>query len=269
MFAESDFSIGGATAHMWEGGSGFPLLLMHGVGPGTSTLANFGRVLEPLAARYHLFATDLVGFGLSGRKSAPPYFDYDLWLDQVQTVLDRMPEGPVGVIGHSLSGSLGLRLAARHRRVEKLLLSCPLGTDFEVNESLARAWTFPSDKEDLRETMSLVYYDTSSLTDDNLDYRYSVLTKDGYGAYFDKIFAGDKQALVGPTIVTADEIARISAEVVIVHGREDRAVPIEATTEKLARMLKGADIHALARCAHGPATERTEEFMAIATALFG
>ena len=47
----------------WEGGSGFPVLMLHGVGPGTSIQGNFGPVLEPLAAHCKLLAMDLVGFG--------------------------------------------------------------------------------------------------------------------------------------------------------------------------------------------------------------
>jgi hypothetical protein len=34
--------------HYLEGGSGFPLPMLHGVGPGTSVMGNFGPVLEPL-----------------------------------------------------------------------------------------------------------------------------------------------------------------------------------------------------------------------------
>ena len=45
-------------AHYLEGGSGFPILMLHGVGPGTSVVGNFGPVLEPLSQRFHIFAID-------------------------------------------------------------------------------------------------------------------------------------------------------------------------------------------------------------------
>ena len=39
----------GIRVHYWEGGSGFPVLMLHSVGPGTSIQGNYGPVLEPLA----------------------------------------------------------------------------------------------------------------------------------------------------------------------------------------------------------------------------
>ena len=73
-------SIEGHNVHYWEGGSGFPILMLHGVGPGTSIMGNFEPVLTPLTNRYHVFASDLIGFGQSDRKMHQPYFDVSLHL---------------------------------------------------------------------------------------------------------------------------------------------------------------------------------------------
>ena len=54
--------------------------MLHGSGPGAGTIGNWRLVLEPLAARYRITATDLIGFGASGRKTEEPYFDLPLWL---------------------------------------------------------------------------------------------------------------------------------------------------------------------------------------------
>ena len=43
--------IEGYGVRYWEGGSGFPLLMVHGVGPGTSVVGNFGPAMEALAER--------------------------------------------------------------------------------------------------------------------------------------------------------------------------------------------------------------------------
>jgi hypothetical protein len=42
----------------WEAGDGAPLLLMHGTGPGASTLGYWNDVLEPLAEHFHVIAYD-------------------------------------------------------------------------------------------------------------------------------------------------------------------------------------------------------------------
>ena len=258
-----DIAVGPTTAHLWEGGQGFPLLLMHGVGPGTTAAANFGRVRDRLAGRYRIYGTDIIGFGASGRKTAPPYFDYALWFRQMQAVLDQIPDGPVGLVGHSISATFALRLAARNRRVAKVLLSCPMGLPLLPNPHRERLWTFPRTREDLRRSLEVLFFDRALINDALLDSRMSVLAEPGYADYFEKVFAGDKQALLPPTILGADELAAVRCPVTIIHGRNDLAFPIEESGEPLARALPQADLHALAGCGHGPAFERSELFLAI------
>jgi len=114
-FETNDIPVGGTTAHLWHGGDGYPVLMMHGAGPGTSAMANFGKVRDPLAERYHVYATDMIGFGLSGRKESAPYFDYQLWLDQMQTVLDEIPAGAVRRLHRAVYAGIYLS----HHRVQR------------------------------------------------------------------------------------------------------------------------------------------------------
>ena len=70
------------------------MVLVHGVGPGTTGLANFAPIIESLAARFEVHLIDLIGFGRSARKTARPYFDLSLWLNQIRAVLATSPIGP-------------------------------------------------------------------------------------------------------------------------------------------------------------------------------
>ena len=106
MLESKTARVDGIGVHYWEGGKGFPLLMIHGVGPGTSIQGNFGPVLEPLAAHCRIVAIDLIGFGASGRKPAPPYFDVDLWLRQAEAMLAYLPGGECGIAGHSMGGAI-------------------------------------------------------------------------------------------------------------------------------------------------------------------
>ena len=91
---EQDIEFEGNSVHFWEGGSGFPILMLHGSGPGAGTMGNWRFVLEPLAESYHVLATDLIGFGESGRKHEEPYFDIGLWRRQQQR-----PHIPLALLG--------------------------------------------------------------------------------------------------------------------------------------------------------------------------
>ena len=266
---ESDIEVEGCRAHIYEAGKGFPILLMHGAGPGTCVPVNFGRVLEPLAERYHVFGTDLIGFGASGRKSATPYFDYPLWVKQAEAVLATLPKGPKGILGHSISATLAMRLAGENADVTKLLLTGAMGTPMHSSAALETLWSFPGDLAALRRSLDVLFFDSSFVTDTMLEDRLGVLNADGYPEYFAALFAGDKDALIAPTVLSADELARVTCEVAIVHGRSDAAFPSDATAAVLADALPQADLTLLAACGHGPAAERPETFLSLAFDFFG
>src|SRR5690554_3210173 len=125
-------SFDGHKVHYWEGGSGFPILMLHGVGPGTSIVGNYGPVLDPLSQHLHVFAMDLIGFGESERKHSKPFFDVELWVRQALALVEQMPPGPIGVAGHSLGGALALKIGARSPRVQKILTSSTVGASYPI-----------------------------------------------------------------------------------------------------------------------------------------
>lgn len=252
-----------------EAGKGAPVLMIHGAGPGTSCAGNFRLVLEPMAERYHVYAMDLIGFGLSGRKPAPPYFDFEFWVSQAQHMLDQIPGESVCIVGHSVSGALALRLAAKNERVRAVLTTGAVGTRFPITKYLERLWTFPESLADLRKVMEAAVYDASTLTDAFLDNRLRMLNQDGYPEYFRKLFGGNKQAIVDSWEVPAAELEKIRSKVTMIHGRNDIACPYELTTERLSATIKHADVLLLARCGHSPALEYPDKFMAAARLLFG
>lgn len=252
-----------------EAGKGAPVLMIHGAGPGTSCAGNFRLVLEPMAERYHVYAMDLIGFGLSGRKPAPPYFDFEFWVSQAQHMLDQIPGESVCIVGHSVSGALALRLAAKNERVRAVLTTGAVGTRFPITKYLERLWTFPESLADLRKVMEAAVYDASALTDAFLDNRLRMLNQDGYPEYFRKLFGGNKQAIVDSWEVPAAELEKIRSKVTMIHGRNDIACPYELTTERLSAAIKQADVLLLARCGHSPALEYPDKFMAAARLLFG
>ena len=87
----------GHRVHLWQGGTGFPVLMLHGVGPGTSIVGNYSSVLEPLAEHCRIVAADLFGFGKSEFKAKPPYFDVELWVRQRLALLEHLGDGSCGI----------------------------------------------------------------------------------------------------------------------------------------------------------------------------
>jgi 2-hydroxymuconate-semialdehyde hydrolase len=266
---ERDVEFEGVPVHVWEGGAGFPVLLIHGSGPGASTLGNWRLVLEPLAQRYRILAADLIGFGLSGRKTTPPYFDLDLWLRQARAMLDLLGEEQLGVLGHSISGALALRLAATDKRIRKVLTTGCMGARFAANEHTVRTWTFPETREDLRRAAESLVFDKSVITDEYLDNRMRVLHSGDYADYFRSMFAGDKQQYIDAARLSEEELQGVTCPVLMVHGRNDLPFPFEETTLTLSRSLRQADVVALSNCGHSPALEHPVKLVHLSEMIFG
>lgn len=267
-YSERDFLFEGIPVHYLEGGAGFPVLMIHGSGPGASTLGNWRLVLEPLAQRFKIYAMDLIGFGRSGRKPAPPYFDMALWMRQCHAMIERIGAPHLGIIGHSISGALGLKLAASSPRVAAVLTTGSMGAAFPVNEHTVRTWSFPRNRDELRRAAEGLIYDTTLIDETYLANREKVLSQGDYEAYFGAMFGGDKQAYADAAILTPAELAAVTCDVAMLHGREDRAFPAEPLTLALSRSLPQADVTLIGRCSHSIAMEHPAKLIAAATLLF-
>jgi len=265
----SHWSFEGLSVGCRIGGAGLPLLLIHGSGPGASTIGNWRLVLEDLANRYHVHAMDLVGFGESDRKPAPPYFDFELWLRQCRAMIARMPGERIGIIGHSISGALALRLAASEPRVAGVLATGTMGAPFALTEGTRLCWTYPETRADLLRAARALIADEALIDEAYVAAREAVLRQSGYGAYFNTMFGGDKQAYIDAAVIPPAELARITCPVTLLHGRADGGFPAEPLSLALARHLPQADVVLLGGCSHSIAMERPGHLLDAARRLFG
>ena len=111
------------TLRYHVGGSGEPLLLVHGLGGSAS---NWVELLPALVDQFRVIAVDLPGHAGSGR--LPRGAGISDFARAVAGVLEAETADPALVAGHSFGGQVALRLAhARPERVRGLLLLTPAG----------------------------------------------------------------------------------------------------------------------------------------------
>ena len=252
----------------WEAGDGPPLLLMHGSGPGASTLGYWKDLLAPLAEHFHVIAYDLIGFGQSDRKSVRPYFDTGLWVRQARHMTTLFRDSAVNILGHSASASVALRLAAAAgARVRKVMTTGALGAEtVKANAFTTRGWTFPAGDQDLRDALSILFHE-SSLADAAYLSRREALSNKDHAAYYQSMFAGDKQQYLDQLVVPTEALAKVDCEVMLVHGREDKPAPVEHSVQ-LAAGLPRADLVVLGQCGHAVAVERPTFLVDLARAFY-
>lgn len=265
---DSSFVFEGLKAAYTRNGAGPTLLLLHGSGPGASSLGNWRTVMGRLAEKYTVYAMDLIGFGQSDRRPEPPYFDYALWVRQAVAMLAHIDgDEPIGVIGHSLSGSIALTLAASKPRIAAVMTTGSMGADFVPNEATHRTWRCPRTREELRTAVNGLVYDTALIDDAYLAAREPVVFAPCYAEYFDAMFEGDQRRYVRAAVLSDATLQSVTCPVLMLHGRDDKAFPAESTLQ-IAKRLPQADVVLLSCCSHSVAFERTEFFLLNAKLLF-
>jgi len=268
-YSSHHFDFEGVKASYLVGGAGFPILMIHGSGPGASTIGNWRLVLEPLAEHYHIHAMDLIGFGESGRRLRHPYFDFAFWTEQCRAMIARMPGERIGVIGHSISGALALKLAALEKRVVKVLTTGSMGSPFTVNADTMNCWSFPKDRAGLVALARSTIHNQRHVTEAWIAGREKILFGDkAYGLYFSAMFEGDRQIYADSSVLPEQDLGRIKADVVMMHGRDDRPFP-PSVSIALSEKIANADLTLLANCSHSIALEYPDKLISAARLLFG
>ena len=126
--AERTTEIEGLPVRYITGGSGPPLLLVHGVG---TSAGEWSWVLPTLARDHLVYAIDLPGFDGSARL---PDYSPAFYARFVGAFLDALRVERLAVIGNSLGGLVALHLALSDpERVAALVLSDSAGLGRTVN----------------------------------------------------------------------------------------------------------------------------------------
>jgi len=107
----------GASIEVMEQGSGEPVVLLHCSG---SSSAQWRTLAAKLAARYHVIAPDLLGYGGSAPWSGRGEFCLAQEAALVRSLLGRLGE-PAHLVGHSYGGAVALHVARTRPELLKSL----------------------------------------------------------------------------------------------------------------------------------------------------
>jgi pimeloyl-ACP methyl ester carboxylesterase/predicted acylesterase/phospholipase RssA len=262
------------------GGSGPAMVLVHGLG---GAHVNWMAVGGALARRARVVAIDLPGFGRTPSDGVSASIHANrLLLDRVIT---RVVGAPAIVVGNSMGGLIGMIEAAeRPEHVAGLVLVCaamptPLGPPLDalvaaifagyflpgVGEILVRGrkWLFGPEGS-VKQLLALCCVDagrippeivaaTVELSRERLD------VAGGHAAFLEAA-----RSLVAYIVRRGGfdaMIQRIVAPTLVVHGAEDRLVPV-AAARALAKLRPDWSLQVLEDCGHVPQLEHPAAFVA-------
>ena len=251
--------VNGVATNYHDVGSGDPVLLIHGSGPGVSAWANWRLTIPELAKQHRVIAPDILGFGYTERPEGVHY-DAEVWRAHLVGLLDALELDRVSVVGNSFGGALALRLATRYPdRVDRLVLMGSVGVLFPITPGLDAVWGYEPSVPNMRHLLDVFAYDPRYATDELAELRYRASVRPGVQEAYSAMFPVPRQAKVVEMAVPEEQIATLPHETLIVHGRDDQVIPL-TTSRRLLDLIPNSQLHVFSRCGHWVQIEHTDRF---------
>lgn len=246
--------------HYNEAGHGFPVVLVHGGGPGASGWSNYKPNIPYLSKHFRVLAVDLPGWG----ESQPVTYEDRNNSGALAEFLETLRVSKAAVVGNSMGGASVIRLAyERPDLVSHLItMGSPSGVPglFEAAglsegvKVLERAY-FEPNLDTIRALTNVMTFDTSNVTDELIEERLQNTLSQR--AHVKNWIGGHGK---GP-MVRLDQamISTISAPTLLMHGRDDRVTTF-AHAIRLAGMIRDSRALIVNRCGHWLQLEHANEF---------
>ena len=252
-FSDKTVTIDEQRVHFIEGGSGYPIVLLHGWG---GQIASFGRVPTVLAERFHVVAIDLPGFGESPLP-VRPWSTAD-FADCVAGLISGLGTGPVTLIGHSHGGRTAIGVAACYTNlVRKVVLVDSAGI---VRKRGPQYYGRVYLTKTARRVLSMP--GLGRLRDPLMRRIYEFVGSSDYNAATNPILRATLVTVVNEDI--RHLLPQIKAPTLLIWGTEDRETPL-ADGRLMERLLPDAGMVELAGSGHFSYLDQPDRFCRIVT----
>ena len=240
--------------------SGSTVLLLHGSGPGT-TAAAWDPLVAALGPRHRVIAPDLLGFGSSPR---PAGSLRAAWTRQALELVDQLGVESFAVVGNSAGAAIALSVAAaRPRAVTRVVAVGAMGHAMALPAGLDALWGYEDPgPERARELIRLIHHDPDAATPEAVTARHRATLAQ---PWYPDLFPPPRQRWVDDLALAREELEIIAAPVLLVHGAQDRVVPLRDGFLPLLEVLRDVRGHVFGRCGHAAPLERTDEFNPLLT----
>lgn len=258
----------GISTHYHDAGEGAPVVLLHGSGPGVSAWANWQHAIPELSRDRRVLALDIVGFGHTERPAGVTY-SLRTWTDHVWSFLDALGIGRASLVGNSLGGRIALQMAEDDQdRLDRVVLMGAPGVGMTITDGLQALRAYEPSHEAMRHLLKTYFaVDPDLISDDLVRIRYEASAAPGAHEAYQLMFFDPRHA-GGQLGITEDQVRAVTRPTLLVHGREDRVVPVDVAWN-MVRLLPDADLHVFSRCGHWTQIERAADFNAVVAQFLG
>src|SRR3954447_17337231 len=244
------------TRLYWEStGEGPPVLLVMGLGLSGGA---WWRTVDALSRRFRVITFDNRGVGRS--RGITPAYTTEALADDAVAVLDALEITRANVYGLSLGGMVAQQIALRHpRRVRSLVLGAttPGGRRAKTADDEVMSFFYNRDKRPREEAAwaSVAYNYGRRCREQHAD-RIAEDIRRRLAAKFDED-AYKAQLMAAALHNCTSRLDRIEVPALVVHGEDDRVVPV-ASAHLIASRLPQGRLHLLEGTGHLYTTEAPE-----------
>lgn len=112
----------GVPTRYYDEGQGDPVVLIHGgMTAGSSTANVWSRNIPGLARRFHVYAVDRLGSGLTGNPLNDADYAYSGQVEHIYQFIQTMKLGKIHLVGHSAGGAIAFYVAVHHPEIIRTL----------------------------------------------------------------------------------------------------------------------------------------------------
>lgn len=243
------------------------VVFLHGSGPGVSAPSNWAHLMPDFADDYFCIAPDLLGFGDSEHPDPAPAGGMPAYTDlrarSVLSLFDALGVGRAHVVGNSMGGMITLRMAQiAPERIDRMILMGSGGAPIPPGDDLMRLITFYDNPTAQAMSDLLVrFVDDPDLFAGRLDEIARTRTALATRPDVRRSHLATFDPRHGPVGYSPADLADIAHEVLVLHGREDRMLPVRAGYY-LAENLPNAQLHVLPHTGHWIQIEQAARFTA-------
>jgi pimeloyl-ACP methyl ester carboxylesterase len=250
------------TQLYWEStGDGPPVLLVMGLGLSGGA---WWRTVDALSRDFRVITFDNRGVGRS--RGLTPAYTTEALADDAAAVLDGLEIAEANVYGLSLGGMVAQQLALRHpRRVRSLVLGAttPGGRRARIaDEEVMEFFRGRAQLSREEAAWASVPYNYGRRCRDQHADRIAEDIRHRLAYNFDEA-AYQAQLMAATFHNTANRLRRIGVPALVVHGEDDRVVPVD-NAHLMADRLPHRDLHLLPGTGHLYTTEVPEADAAVA-----
>lgn len=249
--------------HYYDQGEGIPLLMLHGSGSGTSAAVTWWQNMPHLSQNYRTIAFDSIGYGET-MTAADSTYGIKQWGDHTLRLMDALNIEKAWLIGSSLGGWTALQLALDHP--ERICGVVSIGTGGAKKTNKPKPVTGNKPKSALsaahiRQDLQKNICNDDLVCDTLVNLRYQAALKEQAGGLRPNLLAArdrdrDQFAL------DFDALAKLTLPVLLIHGMNDKVVPLSRSLELL-NVMPTADAHFYSQVGHWPHIGKADEFNAL------